>query len=153
MPGPLGRRRAIGQLRHRLELQSAVDVPGRFREGKTVAWATEATLWGQVDLSEGGEFPRSGGTQANVTGTVTIRQRDGFTPQKRLVWRRAAGDLLLNITAAPIAEGCANFVVVQVKAEAGVSVPADSVLDGGLPASEYGGGSVDGGVPLDGGGP
>lgn len=118
MPGPLGaRRRQIGQLRHLLDLQVAAETPGRFRQ-PVKAWATEATLWGLVDLAEGVELPRSGGTQANITGTVTIRFRAGVTPKKRLVWKRAAGDLVLNITAAPPAEGAANFVTVHVTAEA-----------------------------------
>ncbi len=117
MPGPLGGKRQIGQLRHQLELQACTETLDRFR-APVKTWMTEATLWGNVDLAGGGELSRSGSTQAQVTGTVTIRFRAGVTAKKRLVWKRAAGDVVLNVTAAPPAEGRANFILVQVTAEA-----------------------------------
>ncbi|HYH68377.1 MAG TPA: head-tail adaptor protein, partial [Urbifossiella sp.] len=88
MPGPLGGKRRIGQLRHVLELQAVTETLDRFR-GAVKTWATEATLWGNVELTGGVEQPREKGgigAQANTTGTVTIRFRAGVTPKKRLVW-------------------------------------------------------------------
>lgn len=120
MPGPLGGKRQIGQLRHVLELQYAVETTDRFR-GTVKTWVTEAAgIWGNVELSGGEELPRKNGVgaEANVTGTVTIRYRAGVTPKKRLLWKRAAGDMPLNITAAPPVEGRENFIVVHVTAEA-----------------------------------
>lgn len=117
MPGQLGRRKTIGQLRHRLELQAPADALDKYR-APVKSWATEATVWGEVRLDDGAEFPRSGGTQANVTGSVLMRFRAGVTPRKRFVWKRpTAGDLVLNITAAPPAEGRENFILCRVTAE------------------------------------
>jgi head-tail adaptor len=120
MPGPLGRKRQIGQLRHVLDLQYLAETQDRFR-GTVKTWVTEAAgIWGNVELTDGVEVPRKNGVhaEANVTGTVTIRFRAGVTPKKRLLWKRAAGDLALNITAAPPVEGRENFIVVHVTAEA-----------------------------------
>jgi head-tail adaptor len=117
--GPLNTRRAtIGQLRDRVEVQAKVaGVLNEFREPVT-NWQTTSTEWAAVDLTAGDEFPRSGGQQASLSGTVTMRSIPGLDPTKRLVWLRAGGGrTVLNIVSCPPHEGGANFVVVTVKAE------------------------------------
>lgn len=118
MAGPLNTRRVtIGQLRDRVEVQRKVSTLNEFREPVT-NWQPESTPWAAVDLTAGDEFTRSGGQQASLTGTVTMRSLPGLDPTKRLVWVRGDGvRTTLNIVACPPHVGGSNFVVVTVATE------------------------------------
>lgn len=119
MAGPLNTRRAtIGQLRDRVEVQARVQTGLTPRRDPVYDWPAEATVWAKVDLAAGEEVTRSGGQQARLTGTVTMRAYPGLDPTKRLAWVRADGTkTVLNITACPPHEGGSNFVVVSVATE------------------------------------
>ncbi|NBW16402.1 MAG: head-tail adaptor protein [Caulobacteraceae bacterium] len=76
----------IGLMRERVSLQAPQELRSPTGEA-TLAWATEATVWGSVDGLSSRDVLQA--QQANVIAShkVIIRHRDGVNPQYRLLWR------------------------------------------------------------------
>lgn len=78
----------IGELRHRITLQKPVKtVSSSGVEEKQ--WQDITTVWGKVEHLRGRDFYEAAAVQAEQTVKVTIRYREGITPQHRLIHRGA----------------------------------------------------------------
>jgi SPP1 family predicted phage head-tail adaptor len=80
VPGQIATRKGAGQLRHRVQLQSATVVTDS-QGGRSQTWATYATVWGAVDpvpvvVSE---------EQSVVLFIVSIRYRSDVVKQQRVI--------------------------------------------------------------------
>jgi len=84
----------IGQLRHRVTLQQAVEQDDGYG-GRTVTWQDVATVWAAVEPLRGDERYRAQQVRAQLSHRVTIRYRPGVRPGMRVVY----GGRLLAITA------------------------------------------------------
>lgn len=119
MAGGLGGKSTVGKLRHRLALQAPTEIQDPF--GTPVqTWATEAEMWGRVEMWRGGqgkEQQQAGRVQADQTHTVVIRLRDGVTDKKRFLWLSDGGNRVLNIIAVFPMTGDGNWIEVWVKIE------------------------------------
>lgn len=73
---------AIGQLRQRIELQSATDAADAYGQA-TRTWATYATVWAQVLPAGGGEPVVGDQQQQTTTHKITIRYRAGVEATHR----------------------------------------------------------------------
>lgn len=74
-----------GELRHRVELQVRSLSQDDF--GETVeAWTTQAIVWAAVEPLTGARYMAAKQANADVTGTVRIRYREGVAPTMRLLW-------------------------------------------------------------------
>ena len=72
----------IGDLRHRLALQSALETPDGGG-GVTRAWAFVAEVWGAVHPLGGDESVEADGLKGRVSHEIWIRFRSGVTPEMR----------------------------------------------------------------------
>ncbi len=82
----------IGELRHRLALQSATDSTDSYGQ-PTRSWATYATVWGKVLPVTAGESQLANQQQADITHRITIRHRADVTAEHRILF----GSRTLNI--------------------------------------------------------
>lgn len=83
-----------GKLRHRVTIQNK-GTPARNSYGEEViTWATEATVWAEVDPLRGREFLEARREGAEVTTRIRVRHRDGITPSMRVVWGSHTYDIL-----------------------------------------------------------
>lgn len=118
MAGPLSQRRperakTVGVMRHRVTIQRKASSPERDASGAEVeTWESVsgvATVWASVEPVGGAEMMRNGQVQASTTYKVTVRHRDGITPDMRFVWVTSKpANKVLNITAAPPTVGAGN---------------------------------------------
>lgn len=78
---PIGpTRKGAGQLRHRVQLQSAVVVTDSLG-GRTQTWGTYATVWGAIDeqpFVQGNENPE-------LNTLISIRFREGVQAKQRAI--------------------------------------------------------------------
>lgn len=75
----------VGQLRHRLAIQTAtesVDAMG----GVSESWATDITVWGQITRKGGGEKTTGEAVKATATHEIVIRYYSGLTPKNRFLF-------------------------------------------------------------------
>lgn len=66
----------IGQMRHRIQLQSRVNLSNNYGERVPGAWTTYATVWARVEPLGGGEGLQAGRTVEERSYRITIRHRD-----------------------------------------------------------------------------
>ena len=74
-----------GLLSSRLTLEAPLRVADGAG-GATITWIVEDALWAHVALQSGRERLSADAASSRVTYRVTIRHRDGVTPEKRFVW-------------------------------------------------------------------
>jgi len=80
----MARRTLIGELRHRIELQSASESADSY--GQDVrTWTTYGTVWAMVEMSPGTEIQLGLSQQALAPYRVTIRYRGDVRPSHRIV--------------------------------------------------------------------
>lgn len=90
----------IGQLRQRIELQSAVDTVDDYGQSSRT-WTTYATVWAQVQTLNGSE-PKYAGALNPIAGyLVSIRYRSDILPTHKIIY----GSKTLNITSCIDPEG------------------------------------------------
>lgn len=65
----------VGQLRHRIQLQSRVSIANNYGERVPSGWTTYATVWARVEPVGGGEGIQAGRTVEERSYRVTIRHR------------------------------------------------------------------------------
>jgi SPP1 family predicted phage head-tail adaptor len=85
---------AAGKLRHRIVLESLTNERDGIG-GVVPTWSTEAGLWAEIVPLSGREFIAAQATQAGVTTRITIRWRDGVSPEMRI----RHGSVIYNIRA------------------------------------------------------
>lgn len=74
-----------GDLRHRVELQVRTLSTDDF--GETIeTWQTQETVWAAVEPLTGMRYLAAKQANADVTGTVRMRYREGVRPTMRLLW-------------------------------------------------------------------
>lgn len=69
---------AIGQLRHRVELQSLSQAPDPSSGGLTDTYTTFATVWAEVEAAAPTRFDGDMQIDERVTHRVTARWRDDY---------------------------------------------------------------------------
>jgi len=74
-----------GLLSSRLTLEAPLRVADGAG-GAEITWIVEDSLWAHVVPQNGGERLSADAARATVTYRITIRHRDGVTPDKRFVW-------------------------------------------------------------------
>lgn len=74
-----------GRLRHRLELQRAVETRNEYGE-VVLTWSTVATVWGSVEPLQGREYQLAKQTQAETMTRFRIRYRSDVRPSWRVAW-------------------------------------------------------------------
>jgi SPP1 family predicted phage head-tail adaptor len=110
----------IGDLRHRIELQSYTDFMDVY--GKPVrAWATYATIWAQISPISSGESINGLQLNANTTHAILVRYRTDIQPNHRIVF----GDRTFNI------QGVRNLD--ETKIATGISAQEALPMEGGMP--------------------
>ena len=72
-----------GKLRHRIEIQSAVEARDSHG-GVDYAWSTAATRWGSIEPLSGRELFAAQQIEAQVDVRVRLRHYDGLEPAMRL---------------------------------------------------------------------
>lgn len=75
-----------GQLDQQIILQSLTETQNEYGE-KTLAYATEATVWGRVVSEKGNEAFESARVNARAGVRVAIRYRTDVTPKWRFQWQ------------------------------------------------------------------
>ncbi len=75
----------IGELRHRLELQSPTDSVDSYGQ-PTRTWSTYATVWGKVMPVSAGESQLANQQQSDITHRVLIRHRSDVTAEHRILF-------------------------------------------------------------------
>lgn len=76
----------VGELRHRLTIQTpTAAAPGTYGE-QALTWTTYATVWGKVEPVSGSERYSMAQERADVTHVVTIRYCGGITTNMRVVF-------------------------------------------------------------------
>ena len=83
-----------GELRNRITIQSKTVVQNTFGE-EDITWTEFATVWAAIEPLRGREFLDAQMASAEVTTKITIRQRDGISPEMRVVH----GSIIYNIRA------------------------------------------------------
>lgn len=73
---------AIGQLRHRVDLEYATGASDDGG-GMEQVWLPKATLWASIEPTSGREAVIAGRLSSEVTHTVTIRYRQDIKPADR----------------------------------------------------------------------
>jgi len=87
-----------GQLRHRLQLQSATTAPDDF--GQPIpTWSTYADVWGEVRPLTGRERYTAQQVQSSLSHQVRIRYRGGVAETHRVRWVDKATIKILDINA------------------------------------------------------
>jgi SPP1 family predicted phage head-tail adaptor len=110
MAGQLGGKVSIGQLRHRVTIQTPTVARDEF-QGRVEGWTVVASpVRARVVPTGGRELFQNGAVQANATHRVTLRYRGDLGPKCRLVWLDTG--LVLNVVACPPSVGTANVVEV-----------------------------------------
>ncbi|MBI1385710.1 MAG: phage head closure protein [Rhizobiales bacterium] len=74
---------SIGDLRHRLTLETPVDVPdgaGGFER----TWQDGGVVWGRLKPLSGREFVAKGKLASRITHEITVRYRTDVLPSMRL---------------------------------------------------------------------
>lgn len=87
-------RSAIGRLRHRLTLESAIRTPDGGG-GAAEAWTTVAQVWGQIRPTGGSESFDADAIAGRISHEITLRYRAGVIPAMRLI----SGNRRFEITA------------------------------------------------------
>ncbi len=75
----------IGELRHKIDIQSRVDVPDGVG-GFTTAWTTSTSPWAKIETKSGREIMFAGKVKHRVTHAITIRARTGIVSSMRVVF-------------------------------------------------------------------
>jgi len=81
-----------GILRHRITLQSPINVPDGFG-GFTVSWEDEFNAWADIDPPKGREYFAAGEKQTEITTRVRVRYRAGIKGS----WRVKFGKRIFDI--------------------------------------------------------
>ena len=112
--GPLGGRRTIGRLRHRVTIQSPSADANAYGERMPQTWADVATAWARVEPFNGNSPFLGGQVQPVATHKVTLRRREDVTTKDRVLWldvKDADGSpLALNVVAVLPGQGEENVV-------------------------------------------
>lgn len=76
-------RSAIGRLRHRLSLETAIRTPDGGG-GAVETWTTVAQVWGQIRPTGGSEGFDADAVTSRISHEVMLRYRAGVVPAMRL---------------------------------------------------------------------
>ncbi len=82
MPSDASFRLPAGELRHRIEIQSATVSQDSVGQ-PTYTWATVGTVWGAIRPMSGNELVNAQAIHASVSHRVIIRYYSGLTPSYR----------------------------------------------------------------------
>ena len=77
-------RSAIGRLRHRLTLETAIRTPDGGG-GASETWTTVAQVWAQIRPTGGSEGFDADAVAGRVSHEITLRYRAGVVPAMRLL--------------------------------------------------------------------
>lgn len=75
----------IGQLRHKITLQSKTDTPDTMG-GSTTVWATHAEVWAGIEPVKAQKDTFAEKRRHTITHRITIRARDDLTSAMRVSW-------------------------------------------------------------------
>lgn len=75
----------IGELRHRITLESPAETPDEGG-GRAIAWQTAATVWARIESAAGKELARAGEIEPQTLYRITIRHRSGVSAAMRAQW-------------------------------------------------------------------
>lgn len=81
----MARRAPIGELRHRVSLQSPTDTIDAYGQ-EIRTWSTYATVWARVEQTPGSETQAGQSQLALSPHRITIRYRTDVMPTHRLVY-------------------------------------------------------------------
>lgn len=82
----------IGDLRHRITIQMAVESSNTFGEVEKT-WQDVATVWASIEPLRGREYFDSQQINAEVTTRIRIRYRPGIKPKMRVVYGERIFDI------------------------------------------------------------
>jgi len=82
-----------GDLRNRVTIQSKAVVQNSFGE-EDITWTELATVWAAVEPLRGREFLDGRMVTAEITTRIRIRQRDGISPEMRVVFGAKIYDII-----------------------------------------------------------
>lgn len=82
-----------GRLRHRITIQDKTVVQNGYGE-EDITWADVDTVWAAIDPLRGREFLDGRMATAEITARITIRQRDGISPEQRVLHGSVVYDVL-----------------------------------------------------------
>ncbi len=75
----------IGELQHRVTLQSPVETPDEGG-GRTLTWTDTATVWARIESSAGKQLVRASELETQTNYRLTIRFRSGVSAAMRVLW-------------------------------------------------------------------
>jgi len=82
-----------GSLRNRITIQSKTVVQNTFGE-EDITWTEFATVWAAIEPLRGREFLDAKMATAEITTKITIRKRDGISPEMRVLHGSTVYDIL-----------------------------------------------------------
>lgn len=99
-----------GKLREVLEIQTNTPTANAYGE-MVPAWATVATVRGQVQILSGREFIEAKQREVDLSAKITIRYRADITANQRVKW----GARYFDIDAVLDAGGAARALILMVR--------------------------------------
>ncbi len=73
-----------GKLRHRIEIQTPVEVQDSISGAMDVTWDVMATVWASIEPMSAKEFVTSQTELSRVTTRITLRYRNDVNPSMRI---------------------------------------------------------------------
>lgn len=98
----------IGLLRHRIALEAATATEDEGG-GRSLDWATAATVWARIESSAGHEIVRVGEMEPQTLYRLTIRHLAGVSAAMRVRWR----DKLIEIETVYDPDGRGRVLVID----------------------------------------
>ena len=98
----------IGQLRHRIALESPVETEDAGG-GRAIAWETAATVWARIESSAGRDLARAGEIEPQTLYRLTIRALAGVSAAMRVRW----GDKLIELASVYDPDGRGAALVLE----------------------------------------
>lgn len=74
-----------GRLRHRVKIQSPSETQNPVTGEVVLGWADVATVWAEVAPLSAREFVAAQSIQSEISTRITIRHRDGLSPDMRIL--------------------------------------------------------------------
>lgn len=114
MPGQLGKKVHIGQLRQFIQIQTPARIPDGFGGRGSTGWTTIDTDRAEVIAIGGKEHFVNGKVQAVATHRVRMRYRPDVTPECRFLWIVSnTQTIALNIISCPPTVGESNMLEIM----------------------------------------
>jgi SPP1 family predicted phage head-tail adaptor len=99
-----------GDLRRRIEIQTNTPVANGIGE-LVDTWTTQATVWAEIEPLTGSRYFQAKQANADVTGIIRIRYRDGMLPTMRLLY----GTRVLQIVSIMVPKECKRTLQIMYK--------------------------------------